>query len=271
MFGFLETLPVIEGRRARRSERRTKPRPLVTLYGGTGRNTIYRVVVRKRQDGREYAHFTEDVAPLRGKLLAAAGEELPQEIKRYLFTPQWYPDRLLAETALSLLADFPGERTERTLGIIDRDGRLVAQMERFVPLVNRIELMSERVDRYEQIAAQLYREYGAILTCGRDNIRAMTTDFIIACGSDPRLSAVRRPFLTGADCAAAFAVRLKRVRLYGASAVPDGVDSLLFSAALAECNGVADGGGAKVSAFDFRGKTISRAAALELLTIPPFF
>ena len=271
MFGFLETLPAIEGRRARRRERRTVPRPAITLYGGTGRNSVYRVVVQKRQDGQEYAHFIEHISPLRGKLLAGAGEPLPPEIERYLFMPRWFPAHLLAETALRLLADFPGNRTDRTLGIFDSDGCLASQVERFIPLVNRIELMSNRVERYEQIAHTLYQKYGAVLTCDRENQRALSADFIIACADAPRLSAVRRPFLAGADCTAALAVRLKRVWLYGSFLVPDGVDSLLFSAALAECNGIADGGGAKVSAFDFQGKTISRAAALELLTIPPFF
>lgn len=271
MFGFLELLPKEEGRRARRRERRTLPRPVVTCYSGAGRSAVYRISVRQRQDGQEFSRLTAYIDPLRSRLLAGEGMLLPQEVEPYLFRPQWYPHVLLAETALGVLADLPGDRFERTIGILDREGHFLPHVERFVPLANRFEVLSERTDRYGQIAEQLYHTYGAVLTCDRENLRALSADFIIACGMDTRLSLIRRPFLTDIHTPAANALQIESVRLYGNPPVPAGIDSLLFSAALAECNGVSDGGGAKVGSFTFRGKTISRAAALELLTIPSFF
>lgn len=249
----------------RRFGRRTPPQVAVTRLCGQGRNAVYDICVSLRSKREGFGDFCERFDSVGGKLLCADPSCLPEDIRRMLFIPHEYPEALLSCSAFDLIdAAFPLSQ-KNSIAVIDRRARFLRHYKRLFSSASQVRIITDKKEVYRRAAAEILQRDGApsIVTADSGRAAGCTVVLAVDCTKDeviPNRRVIASPHLSGENrlCPA-------RVRLPDEYILPNGIDPLLYAAAVSELNGDDRIKERPACAYVYGGRLIRRSAAVELL------
>lgn len=268
MIGFFEITPKAEGRIAIRKEKKTKPKVNARVYYETAHNAIYKICLQERNDGKEYELFMNKYSCFNRRLLKPKNWDCPDFIKKMLYNSDRYKLNLLCNSACDLLAGSVKNPYNSFIAVIDRSGIFCKFIERITPFVNRIDIITDRIELYFRVADELYYKNGAAITVNnRISDSTVIADAVIIADMNREDKIYGKRIIARSDIDVDNALCPARVCPGNDIIVPQNCDSIDFAGALAEVNGLKRMLDLKANAYRCSNRIISRSSAVELLTI----
>lgn len=205
----------------------------IALRGGA---FFYTVKAYANKNGEiDETYLKSVIGSSTNRILLKDNTMLPQNTTLHLFKPSLLPYILFMNTSFDFLNQ-TGERETRILGILDPDAYLLKCILRFAPLAKRILVLTNHPEAYEATKGEMLRTYGLPLELTDSFQKIKSCDVIL----EPFYKATENSFglihLRGnlPCCFRGEGVVLPKEL---AARCPDGIDPVLFLAALYEiCN-----------------------------------
>ncbi|MCL2513061.1 MAG: hypothetical protein FWF08_04085 [Oscillospiraceae bacterium] len=94
--------------------------------------------------------------------------EIPRNSRIERYKSEYFPAKIVFNTALKLLENLKFNKKSDILSIIDIKGEAVNEIERFLPFFSRIKIITRNFDKYEHFAERVFDEYGVSLVLSGD-------------------------------------------------------------------------------------------------------
>ena len=239
MFATLGTLPYSNTLRARLRRRFSPPAPTCSRVTLPNFFSFYHIQSPVLPDETlPWAQIAEAAGTLRTRMLVPQTLTPAPETPLRLFSPQILPLRYLAGSALHTLQTLGLDPAAQTLCVVDPRGVLCDMVERFVPLVAAVRVVTDELGAYGETAARLRSRCGLSLLLAPDIKSASgSTILLLDDEADAPLSYTGLVF-TNHPCPRPNAVTLTPGEAVlppeFAALCPPGIDPLTFAAAAYE-------------------------------------
>lgn len=194
---------------------------------------FYYIRINRKQCGENNELLSEMLGRLSKYIIPCGNTKITDNAYVRKYRPSVFPSIMLLNSAERLLQKKDYNRNGYSIGIIDKDARFSAYIDRFIQLASVVTVFSDNQYIYEKTAERIYDDYGASIIIRNTANAEWNSDFTVCTENGGFIVEKREENTYVKITGNSFFFDSEYEKL-----MPEGTDKLLFSSALYELCGV---------------------------------